>query len=325
MTLVELIRGQATSAESMRVASELCTALGKTPVEAADYPGFIANRILMPMINEAIFAVMEGVGTPGGDRHGDEARDEPPDGTADARRLHRPRRLPRDPERAARRPRRSRSTARVRYCAGWSRPATSAASPARAFTRTSHSAASNRPEDRHFLQRWPAALVRIIAPASEDRWRAVCRNRSQPEMNHSLAERPEQPECRAADSRRRRASRAAGAYAYAAAHIGATRHDRPVAHSRPAAAAIRADNRRPRRRCASTVRWCRRTARSRSGARAERRRTRSVSPSPARAIPATPNRGAVRQARSPRNEIGGPGDGDSGQGVANWARHVGRL
>jgi 3-hydroxybutyryl-CoA dehydrogenase len=64
MTLVELIRGQATSPESMRLASELCTKLGKTAVEAADYPGFIANRILMPMINEAIFAVMEGVGTP---------------------------------------------------------------------------------------------------------------------------------------------------------------------------------------------------------------------------------------------------------------------
>jgi 3-hydroxybutyryl-CoA dehydrogenase len=64
MTLVELIRGQATSDESMRVASELCRRLGKTPVEAADFPGFIANRILMPMINEAIFAVMEGVGTP---------------------------------------------------------------------------------------------------------------------------------------------------------------------------------------------------------------------------------------------------------------------
>ena len=62
MTLVEMIRGQATSADSMRVASELCRALGKTPVEAADYPGFIANRILMPMINEAIFALMEGVG-----------------------------------------------------------------------------------------------------------------------------------------------------------------------------------------------------------------------------------------------------------------------
>jgi len=64
MTLVELIRGQATSPESMQIATDLCKALGKTPVEAADYPGFIANRILMPMINEAIYAVMEGVGTP---------------------------------------------------------------------------------------------------------------------------------------------------------------------------------------------------------------------------------------------------------------------
>jgi 3-hydroxybutyryl-CoA dehydrogenase len=64
MTLVEMIRGQATSAESMRIASGLSVTLGKTPVEAADYPGFIANRILMPMINEAIYAVMEGVGTP---------------------------------------------------------------------------------------------------------------------------------------------------------------------------------------------------------------------------------------------------------------------
>jgi 3-hydroxybutyryl-CoA dehydrogenase len=64
MTLVEMIRGQATSDESMQIASGLCATLGKTPVEAADYPGFIANRILMPMINEAIFAVMEGVGTP---------------------------------------------------------------------------------------------------------------------------------------------------------------------------------------------------------------------------------------------------------------------
>ena len=63
MTLVELIRGQATSPESMTIASELCAQLGKTALEAADYPGFIANRILMPMINEAIFAYMEGVGT----------------------------------------------------------------------------------------------------------------------------------------------------------------------------------------------------------------------------------------------------------------------
>jgi len=64
MPLVEMIRGHATSEESLRIASDLCVTLGKTPIEAADYPGFIANRILMPMINEAIFAVMEGVGTP---------------------------------------------------------------------------------------------------------------------------------------------------------------------------------------------------------------------------------------------------------------------
>ncbi len=63
MPLVELIRGQRTSADSMRTASDLAVALGKTPIEAADYPGFIANRILMPMINEAIYALMEGAGT----------------------------------------------------------------------------------------------------------------------------------------------------------------------------------------------------------------------------------------------------------------------
>lgn len=64
MTLVELIRGQATSDDSMRTAADLCARLGKNGVEAADYPGFIANRILMPMLNEAFYCVMEGVGTP---------------------------------------------------------------------------------------------------------------------------------------------------------------------------------------------------------------------------------------------------------------------
>jgi 3-hydroxybutyryl-CoA dehydrogenase len=62
MALVELVRGQSTSEASMQTASALCARLGKTPVEAADYPGFIANRVLMPMINEAIYTVMEGVG-----------------------------------------------------------------------------------------------------------------------------------------------------------------------------------------------------------------------------------------------------------------------
>jgi 3-hydroxybutyryl-CoA dehydrogenase len=63
MQLVEIIRGLATSPETVSVIVALAEALGKTPVEAADFPGFIANRILMPMINEAIFALMEGVGT----------------------------------------------------------------------------------------------------------------------------------------------------------------------------------------------------------------------------------------------------------------------
>lgn len=63
MKLIELIRGIATSDETFDLIKELSTKLGKTPVEVNDFPGFIANRILMPMINEAIFAHMEGVGT----------------------------------------------------------------------------------------------------------------------------------------------------------------------------------------------------------------------------------------------------------------------
>jgi 3-hydroxybutyryl-CoA dehydrogenase len=64
MTLVEVIRGQATSDETTRAVMELSRSLGKTPVEVNDYPGFVSNRVLMPMINEAIFAVFEGVATP---------------------------------------------------------------------------------------------------------------------------------------------------------------------------------------------------------------------------------------------------------------------
>ncbi len=64
MQLVEVIRGLATSDETTARVMASASALGKTPVEANDYPGFVANRILMPMINEAIYCVMEGVGTP---------------------------------------------------------------------------------------------------------------------------------------------------------------------------------------------------------------------------------------------------------------------
>jgi len=63
MTLVEVIRGLATSDETTATVVALTDTLGKTPVEAQDYPGFISNRILCPMINEAIYALMEGVGT----------------------------------------------------------------------------------------------------------------------------------------------------------------------------------------------------------------------------------------------------------------------
>ncbi len=61
MKLVEIIRGLATSDETYAVVRDLSTKLGKTPVEVNDYPGFVSNRVLMPMINEAIYALMEGV------------------------------------------------------------------------------------------------------------------------------------------------------------------------------------------------------------------------------------------------------------------------
>ncbi len=61
MKLVEIIRGYSTSDETYETIKELSLKLGKTPVEVNDYPGFISNRILMPMINEAIFALYEGV------------------------------------------------------------------------------------------------------------------------------------------------------------------------------------------------------------------------------------------------------------------------
>lgn len=63
MTLVEVIRGIATSDETYRQVEDLSKRMGKTPIEVNDYPGFISNRVLMPMINEAIFALFEGVAT----------------------------------------------------------------------------------------------------------------------------------------------------------------------------------------------------------------------------------------------------------------------
>ena len=64
MQLVEIIRGLATSQETFSAVKSLTEKMGKTPVEANDFPGFISNRVLMPMINEAICTLFEGVGTP---------------------------------------------------------------------------------------------------------------------------------------------------------------------------------------------------------------------------------------------------------------------
>ena len=61
MKLVEVIRGYGTSDETTKTIMELSAAIGKTPTEVNDYPGFVANRILMPMINEAIYSLWEGV------------------------------------------------------------------------------------------------------------------------------------------------------------------------------------------------------------------------------------------------------------------------
>jgi 3-hydroxybutyryl-CoA dehydrogenase len=64
MKLVEIIRGLATSDETTKYVTDIAQRLGKTPVEVNDYPGFVSNRVLMPMINEAVYCLMEGVGEP---------------------------------------------------------------------------------------------------------------------------------------------------------------------------------------------------------------------------------------------------------------------
>jgi len=63
MKLVEIIRALQTSEETFQITKELALKMDKVPVEAKDYPGFISNRILMPMINEAVYALFEGVGS----------------------------------------------------------------------------------------------------------------------------------------------------------------------------------------------------------------------------------------------------------------------
>ncbi len=94
MQLVELIRGIATEDTTYEAAKVFIAKLGKTSTMSEDFPAFIVNRILLPMINEAIYTLYEGVGSVESIDIGHEARCEPPDGPAAARGFHRPRYLP---------------------------------------------------------------------------------------------------------------------------------------------------------------------------------------------------------------------------------------
>ncbi len=106
MPLVELIRGMATSDATAGEIRDLATALGKQVVVSADRPGFLVNRVLMPMLAEAMRAFEEGTGTAQDIDTGRAAGPEPSDGTAAPGRLHRSRRVPGHPARDARGPRR---------------------------------------------------------------------------------------------------------------------------------------------------------------------------------------------------------------------------
>ena len=121
MALVEVIRGLPTSDETFAATMSLCEKLGKKPVAVNDAPGFVSNRVLLPMINEAAFAVMEGVATPEAVDAVMKTGHESSHGPARARRFHRPRCVRRYSRRAVQRLRRSeisRLPAAAKICGG---------------------------------------------------------------------------------------------------------------------------------------------------------------------------------------------------------------
>ena len=137
MKLVEVIRGLQTSDETAAATKSLARGDGQ---DAGRVPRLsrlrVSNRVLMPMINEAIFCLHEGVADAGRDRHDHEARHEPPDGPADARRLHRPRHLPRTSSRCCTTGWATTSTGRARFSRNTSKPAGSGRSPGAGSTTT---------------------------------------------------------------------------------------------------------------------------------------------------------------------------------------------
>ena len=114
MQLVELIRGIVTEDETFEPARVFITKLGKTITISEDFPAFIVNRILLPMINEAIYTLYEGVGSVDAIDTAMRLGANHPDGPAAARRLHRPRHLPVGDAGAARGAGRFRNTAPAR-------------------------------------------------------------------------------------------------------------------------------------------------------------------------------------------------------------------
>ena len=116
MKLVEIIRGLRTSDETYAEAAALAQRMGKTALEVQDFPGFVSNRILMPMINEAIYPLYRGRGEAETDRRHHEARHEPSDGTARAGRFYRAGYVPRHSWRCCTRGSAIPNTGRARCC-----------------------------------------------------------------------------------------------------------------------------------------------------------------------------------------------------------------
>ena len=126
MKLVEVVTGMRTTDSTVIAVRDFAEFLGKLPIDVKDYPGFVVNRVLFPMINEAAFALQEGVAYRQGHRRLHEGRLQPPDGAAGRGGPRRPRRRPRDSRRVSTSSTAIRATRRAWRSPSASRPAGSA-------------------------------------------------------------------------------------------------------------------------------------------------------------------------------------------------------